>query len=987
MILSLFGAPAIEHGGKSHALDFERRTQLLAYLALKRAWVGRAELAALLWPEQESKLAFANLRKALHRLRSLPGAGPVETQGNALRFPVATDVQAFEQALAERRLPQALELRRGDLLEGFDDGGNEAWTGWLAFERERLRAAWSGAARSRLSEDLDPAEAVDLASRLLELDPLDEQALRLLVDWLGRAGQHARARRVHGQFVERLRQELGLAPSASLEALAGAIGASVPAPSAAAAKPDDGFVGRTVELRRIAALLGQDDCRLLCLTGPGGVGKTRLAQRVLQEIGPGFPGGATFVALDDLVSAADVGGRLARELEVALKGREDPLDQVIAALRSRQALLVLDNFEQLAGGAPALERLLAACPKVKVVVTSRARLALAGEWLFPLDGMPWPEDEDLDRIEAFDAASLFIRAARRVQPDFSPAEEAAAIVDICRQVEGLPLALELAAAWTRVLSCAAIAAELRQGMELLQAVDPARHGRHASIEVVFDQSWRLLSDLEREVLARLAALHGSFTPEAARAVGRAPLPVLASLADKSLLRRDGARLRLHPLVQQLAAARLGEGHERASALAAHAAYFHNLLAGLASACEVGERGALQTIDLEFENCRQAWQFSIAQGQAAALSRSAPALLDYFDHRARFVDGLEMMRQALASRVGRGDAALGAQLQGLVAFLESRLGRYADARQGAAAALDASRATRDPGTRFRALSVLAACAVNTGELAQARRLYRQALALAQARERAFDAASMLENLALVEKRLGHFEDCLRLSTEALAQHRRNGDSAAVALCLSNLGSLHMFLHDDAAAAVHLQEALALSERDGLVSTRAFALANLTELALRSRDAERARGYAERALEVAEASGIRALAGWLKVQLARLAAWRGDLDRAHALLGEGAGLAAELGAPSLKAAVLLGLAEVLEGHGHDAAARRVLAFAKDQPSISVPDREELRLAWERRGGPASAPAAWPALPLDELVMRLADEGDRAHAALFTLLAGPA
>ena len=172
---------------------------------------------------------------------------------------------------------------------------------------------------------------------------------------------------------------------------------------------------------------------------------------------------------------------------------QDPLDQVIKYLSDRHLLLVLDNFEQLATDASILEKLMQACARVKIVVTSRVRLGLINEWLLPLEGLPFPEPEDQERFEAFDAVRLFMQAAQRVEPALVPAAEAASIVDICQQVEGLPLALQLAAAWTRVLSCEAIAAELRSGTELLHATDAAHPPRHASLEVVFDHSWRLLT--------------------------------------------------------------------------------------------------------------------------------------------------------------------------------------------------------------------------------------------------------------------------------------------------------------------------------------------------------------------------------------------------------------------------------------------------------------------------------------------------------------
>ncbi len=226
---------------------------------------------------------------------------------------------------------------------------------------------------------------------------------------------------------------------------------------------------------------------------------------------------------------------------------------------------MLDNFEQIVDAAPMLERLLAACPHVKAVVTSRVRLNLASEWLLPLEGLPYPEDEDREQLESFDAARLFVRSARRVRPDLMPAAEASAIIDICRQVEGLPLALELAAAWTRVLSCAAIAHELRHGMELLQAADSTRPARHASIDDVFEQSWRLLTDIERDVLARLSVFHGSFMPEAARAVGGVPLPVLAALVDKSLLQRTARDAGCIPWCSSSPPARLEEGGDAGAA--------------------------------------------------------------------------------------------------------------------------------------------------------------------------------------------------------------------------------------------------------------------------------------------------------------------------------------------------------------------------------------------------------------------------------------
>jgi predicted ATPase/DNA-binding SARP family transcriptional activator len=988
VLLSLFGAPTIERGGTTRALEFERRTQLLVYLALKRTWVGRAEIAALLWPDQDSKLAYTNLRKALHRLQSLPGAEQIEVHGSALRFEARTDVHSFEEALREQRVADALALRRGDLLVGFDDDANEAWSGWVGFERDRLRAAWRSAAQQHLSGELNPTQAIDQAARLLDDDPLDEAALRLYMEALERAGQGARARQAYREFVARLRDELGLDPGAELRALHDSLGTAaavtaVTSPESPAS--NDGFVGRTVEMRRITALLSESDCRLLCLTGPGGVGKTRLARHALDELAAGHDVGA-FVPLDDLTSPNEIGGRIAQELEIGLKGRAEPIEQVIEALRERRMLLVLDNFEQLVDGASQLERLLSKCPGVKLLVTSRVRLALPMEWLMPLEGLPCPEDEDRDRIEAFDAVRLFVRAAHRVHPELVAAKEAAAIVEICRQVEGLPLALELAASWTRVLSCDAIATELRQGTELLHAVDATQPPRHASIDVVFDHSWRLLGEVERKALARLSVFAGGFSPEAARAVAGAPLPVLGALADKSLLRKEQARLHLHPLVQQLAAERLEHSGAGVEAVASHATYFHRLLAQLKSAVRSGDRVALARVDEELENCRLAWNWSLEHGPADALARSSATLLDYWDYRGRCKEGLALLRQAIAAPVAQADHALQALLLSRAAHLEYRLDRYAEAQANAQRVLAMTRRSRDRAARLQALNVLGTCAFRLGRWEEARRYFKQRLEGASTEEQARSLAVTLDHLALIEKRFGHYDEALRLATQSLDQHRRLGDSAGEALCLSNLGSLEIDMNRYEAATAHLREGLAICERDGLVSTRGFILSNLAEVAFKSGDLAAAEVHAHQCSEVATAAGIRSITAAMRTLLASIALRRGNLDTARSALAEGLAMAIEVASPPMMLEAVIQFAELLEAQGELPGARAVLAIAATHPATTHQIRSAIRALQERWPEASRRAMTKGHLPdFDELVRRIVAESSISHAPLITVLRG--
>lgn len=986
MRLLLFGQPVVATGHDATALAAERRSQLLAFLALGGGWVARAEVAAMLWPELPPKLALANLRKALFRLQSLPGVPAVETQGNSLRVAAATDVADFEKALGEGDPAKALALYRGDLLEGFDDESSEPWTDWLRFERDRLRTAWRGAALARLAGEIEPAEALEITRRLLEADPLDESAMAAQVSWLARGGQGVRARAAYADFSARLERELGVRPAADVESLVGPAAKPAIAPPLASpeAPADDAFVGRSVELRRIAEMLTSRDCRLLNLVGPGGAGKTSLARRALRDLARAFPAGALFVPLEDDATNEDIARSLLRALGEARAAKGDPLQEAIARLGGEPRLVAFDNFEQLAAAAPVLERLLEACPAVKLLVTSRVRLAVAAEWTLPVEGLPCPEHEDADRLEAFDAARLFVAAARKVAPSLAPAREAAAIVDICRLVGGMPLALRLAAAWTRVLSCGEIARELEHGTELLRATDASLPARHASFESVFDRSWQLLGERERESLARLSVFRGGFTAEAARTVAGAGLPVLGALVDKSLVRREGARMQLHPLVQQLAALRLGDGAE---AQAAHAAYFHHFLAHREAAVSRGEGGALGEIDAEFENIRRAWQFSVASGRGALLQRDARTLNDYCGHRARLAEGLALLRQALASAEAGAEPATRAVLLAYAATLESRQDRYAEAQATATEGLAAARAARDAAMQKRCLSVLATCTMRLERLAEARAHYKRALALAGDASRPLEEAGLLDNLSTLEKRLGNLDEALRLGIEALAQYRQGGDSAGAALCLNNLGSLCIQRGELDAALGYLQEARGLCERDGLAVTHALVLANLAGLVLLRGELEPARAFAERALLIAETGGLRFLACWLTARLARVACRQGRMEEARERLAAGALSALALGTVSARVSVVAAFAEMLAAGGEDAAARTAVAIGLAIPSLNEADRKELDLVAAGLPEAGRAKRAAPGMPLDELLQRVASEAGTGHAALVAALRGKA
>ena len=976
--LHLFGRPRIDCDDRSFDLPSERRHQLLAYLASRGGWIGRAQLAALLWPGLDARLANANLRKTLFRMQSQPWAQALEVQPNAVRFDVASDMREFEAALREGRAADALQARAGDFLEGFDGGDSDAWSDWLGFERDRLRGAWRTLALERMAADIEAGEAIGLSARMLAADPIDEDALRANMQWLARSGQVAGARRAYREFVQRLKEGWGLEPSALLRAFHDSLEeAGEPRKATAPPASDDGFVGRQAELQRIDELMARPGCRLLCLVGPGGVGKTSLAHQAMKRLAGRFDGGALFVALEDVATPQDLARRLAQELKLGPSGSGDPLQRVAAHIGDRELLLVLDNFEQLVAAGPSVDHLLQACPLLRVIVTSRVRLGVMGEWSFPVDGLPCPDPEDLDRLEAFDAARLFVRAAERYEPGFAPAAEGAAIVEVCRLLDGMPLALEMAAAWTRVLSCDAIAAELRGGTGLLRSTDPSRPARHASMETVFEHSWVRLGAAERAALARLSVFRGGFTPEAAAKVAGASLPVLSSLVDRSLLRKEAGRMSQHPLLHQLAALRLDEAVGRETR-AAHARYFHALMVQLDLPMRKGERAVLGRMEVEFENCRAAWEWAARHGEEALLMHSTDALRDFCDHRARQPEGLALLLEAIAAIGKPRNPEFAPLLLASAAHLEYRLEGYPEAIRLANRALESAKGPRR-GVQRLAWQVLGTCHLRLREFEQARAAFGQALKLTDPDLETRWAAATLDHLALLEKALGNFTESLAMSMRALEQFRRLADPAAEALCLNNVGAVHKQLGDFESALLYLKPALELSDRHGLASTRGYVLANLADVCAELGDDGAVRNYSRLGIAAAQSMAQPSVESWLRLVQVRHFARTHDLAGARDELSQAVELLSRTARPSTLLDAVLCFGEVLAAQGEPAAAARVLQWVQSHDPAYVHEIERVLAHWRL----AAQDGPLPPITVTEMTQRIVAEKPVGHAPLLAAL----
>jgi non-specific serine/threonine protein kinase len=394
------------------------------------------------------------------------------------------------------------------------------------------------------------------------------------------------------------------------------------------------FIGRTADVHEVLSLLDGTECRLITLIGSGGMGKTRLSIQVAQQRIASYMDGVFFVALAPISQPQHIVNVINEAIGFSPAGNGNAEDQLIDYLAPRQMLLILDNFEHVLDGAELVGNLLERAANVKIIATSREPLNLQGEWLYTMRGLEYPDSANDPDLENYSAIQLFVQGARRAKRDFSLQADKAYVVQIAKLVDGMPLGLELAAAWLKRTSAARVAEEIAQNFDFLATTARNVTERHRSLRAVFDYSWKLLNAEEAQLLAALSVFKGGFTEEAAKAVCKATLGQLSSLIDKSLLRIDSTeRYTLHEMIRQYAAEKLRVSEQEAAVRDAHAAFYARLLAARLPAILGAEQlAALDMIVSEMENVRQAWHWLIERRQFATADQMLEPL--YYTYRIR-----------------------------------------------------------------------------------------------------------------------------------------------------------------------------------------------------------------------------------------------------------------------------------------------------------------------------------------------------------------
>lgn len=965
----LLGAVSLfKNGQPLNQFRSQKEAALLIYLAQTGQSHSREFIADLLWEDRTTEQALSNLRTALARLRKQVGDALVVSRKTVTLAPESqqhvdsvnllltlANVEQVDAAEKAGTLQTALAAYRGDFLVDFHLPDAPQFEHWVITTREQIRRQVI-AAYAKLGQSALATGAVDdgiaLAQRWLDVDRLDEAAHTLLIRLLLEAGQRGAAVAQYAYCTELLRKELDIAPPAALTAL---IKHELPSPPAlrqpdvvqppsvglpAMIKPPvqrpghnlpaphDQFFGRVAVQQEIGERLDQPWCRLVTLVGQGGVGKTRLATTVAHSRLHHYPDGVWLVELaaidrEDADLAEAIAVEIATVLDLRLSGSATPVEQLLSHLQHKALLLVLDNFEHLLeGGVQLVLDLLARCEKVQLLVTSREALHIRAEWTVALTGLDYPADA-MDTTPT-DAVDLF--AARRAQGrqnTMSP-DDLVVVQQICRLLEGLPLAIELAAALAHSRPLRTLADELRTGFDALTTTLRDVPHRHRSLQIVFAMSWRVLTPALQRRLARLASFRGGFTAAAAQAVAEADAEQLTTLAEKSLLAHDATagRYTLHPVVRTYAAAKLAEADPIAQK---HAHYYLTLLAQQSDVLQKdAPQHAVALLEPELENVRLAWQTGLARpstssgyarvaepaGELVELVEAALTPLSIvYQLRGLAHEAETTMQSTLRTATAWGNDGIPlATRAGLErARFQNRLGRYRLAIETVETALHHAQQCGDRWAEGMGHVLWGESLWRLGEYDLSVKKLTHALTLAYAMGSTLLVGWCHHHLGVIDDIQGRYATAQEYLQQACAAWRSLENTQLLSNSLNSIGLVCYHQSDLSAAQQAMEEALSLCSQLDNRHLQTLLLNNLSILSIEQNDYMAAHRYLQLGLGLATTSGNRTGQGEIYTSLGKNYRLLGKTELAVESLEKGLQISESIGNRALMATGLFYMAE--------------------------------------------------------------------------------
>ncbi len=640
----------------------------------------------------------------------------------------------------------------------------------------------------------------------------------------------------------------------------------VPAPLKEADRPASNlplspttFIGREHEMNILVSQLTEPACRLLTLLGPGGIGKTRLAVEVGRRLQNVFPDGIFFINLATVSDPDSLLPALADGLGITFSGPAEPHIQLSQHLKAKQILLILDNMEHLVANASFLAEILHQAPQVKILVTSREQLQLQWEWLFEVQGLPVPEDPQITVLESNTAVTLFLQRARQVSPHYQFNEpDLAAVARICKSVDGIPLALELAASWVRLMTVQEIADELERSLDLLETSLQDVPARHRSMKAVFDHSWSLLAEEDRQLLMKLSLFAGSFTRKAAQAVTTVSLSQLSSFVSKSLIHFDqnSDRYNFHEMVRQYARSLLDQRPKLMHQIyEQYSRYYSNWLSELECPLKSPQQIEVSArIRLETPNWTSAWRWCVDQHRLDLLRLMIPCLSWYHEVNGYYADALALYQVTVDQVLATGDPRLfppdekatTAFLLDNLAWNESRIGNLEKARRLLAESLELAIEVADQEVLYFIYGNWGYIALQNGNPEDAERLTLKSLESARILASEWHIAIPINVLGIIEFQRGNLHQAQQQLSACLPLWRTVGDPRGMVFCLLYLGMTNFALGDLDSARSVLLESNAIAQRKKDHWAHAFGLDLLGQIAVAKEEFDSAQKLFEQSL---------------------------------------------------------------------------------------------------------------------------------------------
>lgn len=826
-----------ESAGERIPLYSRKVESLLAYLALFPQEHTREKLAALLWGDSTDEQARGSLRRALNNLRQQLGADAVFSDREIVQlnpgFPLWTDTAAFSQ-IADRRSQEPAPHSVGDLqfaIRNYAELLPDFYDDWISPLREEFRALFLDAALKTIERARAESEyktAMELAQKVLTVDKANEAAHQHLMFCHSALGDRAAALDQYEFCKRALLEELGIEPSRETQQLYETIRKQTETKSTAARltnlpKPLTSFVGRENQVAELEYLVASQ--RLVTLTGAGGSGKTRLAIQIGHQLYEKYADGVWFVDLAPLTDPALVPTQVARVLSVQEQPQRDVTETLIQFLENKSLLLILDNCEHLVNACAVLaETLVTQCASLHLLATSREGLGIGGETVWQVPTLAVPDERAVAQwLMQYESIRLFVERARAANASFELTDRnATAITRICRRLDGIPLAIELAAARIRLLSPEQIAARLDNRFNLLTGGSRTALPRQQTLRALIDWSYDLLADKERIVLRRLAVFVGGWTLEAAEHVtldGQAGigsdevLDLLSHLVDKSLVMvektRGETRYQMLETIREYAQTKLDESGEAVHVRARLFDFFSRLAEQAEPKLDGQEQQSwLARLETEHANLSAAlkWSENKPEGSANGLRLAAP-LWRFWEMHGHFREGRHWLEELLQANPHAPDSIRAKALMG-AGTCAWRQGDYARATDLHRQALDLYRLLGDKQGIAFSINNLGTQAMHQSAFDQAKSLFEEGLMLAREQGNQRLTGYLLHNLGEVARYQGDFAQAARLYGDSLTLFEEIGDKWASAATLNWLGVVAQRQNEYEPAAAFLKQSLAL-----------------------------------------------------------------------------------------------------------------------------------------------------------------------------------